>query len=317
MLSIIIPVYNVEAYVEKCIKSIQNQSFKDWELILVDDGSTDGSGKICDEFSRNDNRIKVIHQENQGVSDARNKGLELSNGEFVFFVDADDWLDQGCLEHMIPRDGIDICVCGIRRVYSNEKESWTTYVDQWPRKKAMQFDTKDIYYDVFNAYGTVANKVIRKSIIGNTRFLKDQSYGEDMIFFVNIIGNARKATINKYPYYNYFCTRQGNTFSSYQAKYAFDSIKSLKEVYTILEQHGYATCGVNKIRIAIRDIQRKTKEYNDKRINDKCFETLCMPGAKNIFAYLLDRKVCRVKHKILFLYLIVYFFVCKTKSKKG
>lgn len=309
MLSIIIPVYNVEAYVGKCIRSVLEQSFQDWEMILVDDGSTDDSGRICDEFSIVDERIKVFHQENQGVSMARNKGLDLSNGEFVFFIDADDWIDEGCLENMIPKDEIDMCVCGMKRIYSSEGGYEVTYVDQWPKRKTVTFDTENLYYEVLNVYGSVANKVIRKSCIGKTRFSSEHIYGEDLLFFVEIINNMKTATVIKKGYYNYLCTREGNTFSSIKPEYAYDSIACVQELYLKLAQRGYSTCGVNRIRIAIRDIQRKLKYLNDKRIKKICFETLKMPGFKNIIMFLFDFKVSSLKHKILFLYLLIYFMI--------
>ena len=90
LISIIVPVFNAELFIHKCLDSIKAQSFTNWECILVDDGSTDESGKICDEFSRNDNRIKVIHKENGGLGSARNAGLDAAQGDFIWFYDVDD-----------------------------------------------------------------------------------------------------------------------------------------------------------------------------------------------------------------------------------
>lgn len=98
LISIIIPVYNTEKYIRRCIDSVIAQSYSDWELILVDDGSTDGSGKICDEYAEKDERIRVFHKENGGVSSARNVGLDNANGEWVSFVDSDDWIEIGYVE---------------------------------------------------------------------------------------------------------------------------------------------------------------------------------------------------------------------------
>lgn len=100
-ISVIIPVYNTESYLERCLKSILSQSFTDIELLLVDDGSTDRSGAICDEYAVRDNRIKVLHQENGGVSSARNLGLDQATGEYVIFADADDyWVTDKALERL-------------------------------------------------------------------------------------------------------------------------------------------------------------------------------------------------------------------------
>ena len=92
MISIIIPVYNTEAYLQKCLDSIASQSYEDWECILVDDGSNDGSPSICDEYVKNDNRFKVIHKDNEGVSTSRNVGLENATGDWIYFCDSDDRL---------------------------------------------------------------------------------------------------------------------------------------------------------------------------------------------------------------------------------
>ena len=99
--SIIVPIYNAQIYLEKCISSILSQSYKDFELILVDDGSKDESGKICDKWQKKDERIVVIHQENQGVSSARNEGLKRASGTFITFADADDIMKQNYLEVLV------------------------------------------------------------------------------------------------------------------------------------------------------------------------------------------------------------------------
>ena len=96
--AVIVPVYNVEQYLEKCILSILNQSYRDFELILIDDGSTDRSGEICDVYCSKDSRIKVIHQNNSGLSNARNKGIREATSDYLVFVDSDDWIDSNSLE---------------------------------------------------------------------------------------------------------------------------------------------------------------------------------------------------------------------------
>ena len=93
-ISIIVPVYKVELYLEKCINSILNQTFKDFELILVDDGSPDRCGEICDEYAKKDNRIVVVHKENGGQASARNVGLDIARGDYIGFVDSDDWIER-------------------------------------------------------------------------------------------------------------------------------------------------------------------------------------------------------------------------------
>ena len=115
-ISIIVPVYNVEKYLRKCVDSILNQTFKDFELILVDDGSIDTSGKICDEYNLKDNRIKVIHKENGGLSSARNAGLDIAQGEYIGFVDSDDWIELDMYEELYKickENDTDVGIVGI------------------------------------------------------------------------------------------------------------------------------------------------------------------------------------------------------------
>lgn len=125
-ISVIVPVYNVEDYLHKCIDSIMNQTFKDLEIILVNDGSTDTSPQICDDYANRDIRIKVIHQQNAGVSVARNKGIETATGDYVTFVDSDDWLELTMYENMYAitrlQQPSDIVMCDFANIKKNSKE---------------------------------------------------------------------------------------------------------------------------------------------------------------------------------------------------
>lgn len=115
MISVIVPIYNVELYLRQCIESVCNQTFKDLEIILVDDGSTDSSGKICDEFAKKDKRIIVIHQENQGLVNARKAGLEAASKAYISYVDGDDWIEPNMYDELyqkITRESVDVVMCG-------------------------------------------------------------------------------------------------------------------------------------------------------------------------------------------------------------
>ena len=123
LISVIVPIYNVEKYLNKCIESIINQSYSNLEIILVDDGSKDNSGVMCDSYLLKDNRIKVIHKENGGLSDARNVGIEKAKGEYIIFIDSDDWIDKKMIEtlyNIIKKDNSDISICDYFLAYSEE-----------------------------------------------------------------------------------------------------------------------------------------------------------------------------------------------------
>jgi glycosyltransferase involved in cell wall biosynthesis len=126
MISVIVPVYRVEKYIRLCVESILGQTYPDFELILVDDGSPDSCGAICDEYAAKDTRVRVIHKENGGLSDARNAGLDIARGEYITFVDSDDYIAPNMLElllNKLERYGADISVCGYRMVFEDSSET--------------------------------------------------------------------------------------------------------------------------------------------------------------------------------------------------
>lgn len=134
LVSVIVPVYNVEKYVSKCIESLLNQTYKHVEIIIVDDGSTDKSGAICDKIAESSDNIRVIHKKNEGLGYARNTGLEYVNGEFVVFVDSDDWVSDEFISNLydgIKKNGVDYCKSGFDRVKNDgEVVSHTKYCDE-------------------------------------------------------------------------------------------------------------------------------------------------------------------------------------------
>ena len=122
LISIIVPVYNVEQYLSRCVDSLVNQTYHNIEIILVDDGSPDRSGEICDEYAKKDKRVKVIHQSNGGLSDARNTALDIAKGDYLMFVDSDDWIEPTMYEEMLSfmeKEQLDLVECGINLVTNN------------------------------------------------------------------------------------------------------------------------------------------------------------------------------------------------------
>ena len=117
--SVIIPIYKVEEFIHECVESVLSQTYKDFEILLVDDGSTDSCGEICDDFSKSDNRIKVIHKQNGGLSDARNVGLSLARAEYIYFLDSDDWIENNLLECVLEKmeKGYDMVVFNYYTVF--------------------------------------------------------------------------------------------------------------------------------------------------------------------------------------------------------
>ncbi len=124
LISVIVPVYKVEEYIKRCIDSIINQTYKNLEIILVDDGSPDNCGKICDEYAKKDTRVKVIHKENGGLSDARNAGIKICKGKYISFIDSDDYVDEDYIEYLynlIKKYNVKLSICGVNVVWKNKK----------------------------------------------------------------------------------------------------------------------------------------------------------------------------------------------------
>ena len=140
--SVVVPVYNVERYLKECVDSVLNQTYSDFEIILVDDGSTDGSGKLCDDYLSVDNRIKVIHRENGGLSAARNTGMDAATGDYIYFLDSDDYIESATFEHLVhtaKTDDADIVFFDGYVYYTDCEDDGNTY--GYTRKKHYQTDT--------------------------------------------------------------------------------------------------------------------------------------------------------------------------------
>lgn len=227
MVSIIVPVYNVELYLNECIQSIVTQSYKDWECILIDDGSTDRSRDICDQWAKKDHRIQVTHQSNQGVSIARNTGILHAKGEFIAFVDSDDWIEQDYLnaltKHISPKSA-DLCVSGIMQDFKDGTNHTYTPIHQI--SFCLNSDNIHHFIDLnrkYLLYGPTAN-LYRKSIIQehNIRFRTDLSYGEDLLFNYDYLEHVNNITCIDIAYYHYRIIGN-NTLSSKLRQDQFDT----------------------------------------------------------------------------------------------
>ena len=192
--SIIVPVYRVEEYLDRCLDSIIAQTFTDWECILIDDGSPDNSGKICDEYARIDDRFVVIHQNNAGVSAARNAGLNIARGEYITFVDSDDWVKNNFLYEQyndIISDDYDVCVCGFAN--NGIKKN----------KKLNVFQAKKNLFTPKGFLGYPWLKIIKYQRIINHRFDTSITYCEDTDFFYRLFSDCKKILWTDKPLYYY------------------------------------------------------------------------------------------------------------------
>ncbi len=204
LISVIIPVYNIEPYIERCLRSVIAQTYKNLEIIVVDDGSTDNGGRICDKIATEDSRIKVIHQTNNGLSAARNTGIKESHGEYIGFVDGDDFIDSDMYEYLyalISDNHADISFCRFRHYgfpnqwqFKDDERSGIDILDGMSAMKAFFERKKDIPGYVWN--GLYIKKIVVPFPVGFT--------SEDLEFKVNVFLKASVVVSGKEIKYNYF-----------------------------------------------------------------------------------------------------------------
>ena len=200
--SIIVPVYNIENYIRVCVESILAQTYESFELILVDDGSKDNSGILCDEYAAIDSRVKVIHKENGGVSSARNTGLQQAKGKWIMYVDGDDWIDPEMMTEMIAvaeRDGADFIIGNLRFVCEGDN-SWEYEMNDWNDDKKYSLNQY-----ISRVWTSVCGCMAKKKLydIHKLRSPEGISYCEDFHLAVRICYYSQKVVhINK-SYYNY------------------------------------------------------------------------------------------------------------------
>ena len=206
MISIIIPIFNAKRHLEKCLKSICSQTYTDFECILVDDGSTDGSGELCDQWAKKESRFRVIHKQNEGVSAARNDGLDIAKGELVMFVDSDDWLENDYVEEMANHcDNAELTVSGQIRDYSNGNQK--VFKPCQTTSFTISSENTAIFTQLCKDWLLYAphEKLYRRDIIekNGIRFIKGCSYGEDLTFNFEYLNHVRSISMVSEALYHY------------------------------------------------------------------------------------------------------------------
>jgi glycosyltransferase involved in cell wall biosynthesis len=280
LITIIVPVYNVERYLSRCIESIQRQTYRNWELFLVDDGSLDSSGSICDSYANNDKRIHVIHQKNQGVSIARNVALDRARGEYIQFIDADDWEPEDALLYLydlLNKEKADFCMAQYRltrnqdvflvndtRLYSSDiTEGYMTcteFLDKFFRVHTQE----QVQY--------LWGKLFKADLFRDVRFIKGVASGEDIAGLFPVILQSKRIAYSSKIVYNYFVNQSGATKTDFNST-TFDPILAWDNVVQNAERYGD------------KDILRLAK-LNKKRAE---FAILCTLAISKRFDYNYQR----------------------------
>ena len=235
LISIIVPVYGTEAWLEKCVRSFMTQTDKDWELILVDDGSPDNAGALCDRLAGEDARIRVIHQENAGVSAARNRGLAEARGAFVVFADSDDWVDASYLEWLRARredSGAELVVCG----YALEDGGGAAEAPSKPLSEKL-LDPEDFLAGALKEENSIILSVclgmFQREALDGLRFETALAYGEDSLFLTEALSRMQKVWYEPVPLYHYLVSRNGNTYTELSLTKQESRIISLEAIRTV------------------------------------------------------------------------------------
>ena len=293
--SIIVPVYQVENYIRQCVDSILAQTFTDFELILVDDGSKDQSGKICDEYAGMDERVKVIHKKNGGLSDARNRGMDQAVGNYFMFVDSDDYIAPTmveCLHKNILHEYADIAVCNFLYFFENDREkNFSTNI------KSETLWGTEIFYNRKNErnYGiwTVAwNKLYKRATFGNIRF-RFGKYHEDEFWANDIYQmNIKVITIPECLYY--YRQRDNSIMGKKSMKRNFDIIEALQERIDIyLKEQKYSDQAYKVLIYSLEHLEESKRMVATQEEQDKFIQA--EKRTKDIVKQLKQRKLSKMK----------------------
>lgn len=286
LISIIVPVYKVEKFLKRCVDSITNQTYDNLEILLIDDGSPDGSPAICDELAKQDKRIRVFHKENGGVSSARNLGIKECTGDYIAFVDSDDWIEPTMYEEMLAlslEKDADITFCEMKEFYDDGRTV------EYNEINLHKLENKEIMYFFSNArkgntlvtiFGGPCRMLVKSKLAKKHSFTTKLKHGEDLFFVLDLIEEADKiATMNRH-FYNYYINSASvchnineNYFRNVTAlhKYAQQYIKDKNLDYEFLINHTHLYRNVIN-RAHLKDFVKIMKDFykNDEDFRN-CF----------------------------------------------
>lgn len=249
-ISIIMPVYNAASCIRRMLESIRNQTLSDFEVLMIDDGSTDDSGKILDEYSKMDQRFKVVHKQNGGVSAARQTGLELVQGEYVIHADSDDWVEPTMLEELYAKaqaEKADVVICDF---YSNT-ETEQKYVVQRPSSSDGQQVMRDLFQQL---HGSCCNKLVRRVCYNkcNAKFYPDIDYCEDLFFWYQVFSHPQvKVAYLPKAFYHYYCpVSHQSIMGSYSRKFLIMGFMLIEKMEQVLPPSEVKEEAIRKFKIS-------------------------------------------------------------------
>lgn len=280
MISIIIPVYNTEPFLKRCINSILNQSFRDYQLLLVNDGSTDNSLAICNEFASSDSRITVIDSVNKGSSSARNLGLDKATGDWIIHFDSDDWLEPDMLQILYNKaieTNSDIVACG----YYLDDGMGSKNVRLYPYDKT---EKRNDIYRVDSLFSAVWNKLVKKELYDkyHIRFVEGVTMWDDLVVTTRLRYHSEKTTIVNKPLYHYFCAPRGNICALNNGKYPHSQLSVVDFLEKYFESINQNNSVVQKILASAKITAKKSLLFTGQKNDFLSWKSLYPSASKSI-----------------------------------
>lgn len=306
LVTIIVPIYNVEKYLKECIESIINQTYKNLEIILVNDGSTDDSLKICMNYKKKDNRIVIINKTNGGLSDARNKGIDAANGKYICFVDSDDYISSAYVELLYNearKNNTDIVLCGIKYVNDEKK-----ILSEYAYKKNFVKSGKELLIDYYQENGVEVivawNKLYKRELFNTYRYNVGKIH-EDEFLTYKILYNLDKVSIisDKLYYYRKNDTSIVNKKFNLKRLDLLEALENRMRFFKEKSENKLYILTVELYVWVLKDFYVKTKKYIDHSKNIQ--NTIIKKYKKMKKQFLKSKEITKIK-KIK--YLCFYFF---------
>lgn len=327
LVTVVVPVYNTGKYIDRCLKSIVNQTYKNLEIILVDDGSTDNSSLLCDEWKKKDKRIIAVHKKNAGLGMARNSGIEYATGEYVSFVDSDDFVDLDIYELLvrnIEKSNADTSYCSLKQ-YSNK----TKKIRDFPQPRVGVFSGKEVLYDILGAPPEEKDDYKKEmsvcAVLFSTKIIKDNHISfvsereficEDLIFDFQYLSCAQKVVVSEETKY-YYCVNDNSLTHKYNPKRFEQDIILYKKVLELINETFdnkevvilrfnklllglIRVCFVQEVKNSNCNIEEKKKRLNKMASNEVVQGVLSnYPYSQNHIKQRIFNMLLRGKHTIL------------------
>lgn len=278
LISVIVAAYNIEAYLPRCLDSLLSQTYSHLEIILVDDGSEDGTGEICDKYAKRDTRIKVIHQQNMGLSGARNTALLNAGGEYIGYVDGDDWVEPEMYKEMYRAcelQGAELAVCAYRQI-GNEKEQESFSRKQYvlTREEALDLyvcDDRD-----YHIYNSVWSKLFKREIVKGAEFPVGKK-SEDIMYTTRAMVNCSKCVFLDVPYYNYVMDREDSIMNQgiHQRRFQ-DEIPFWKEQIAYFSSAGMSRLSEKAAYHFYRRMLFYYIDFKDRKMKTSCKDMVAL-----------------------------------------